>query len=748
MTPSWRAAPRCKVRAFAAALANKDRRPGLTPPLSFTYKDSDGDVVTVANQADLECALAEAKDTRPLILAVSGADDHGSTGGGDSDSDDDFIKVDYEERFVSQSEEVSIAHVAPQPPGAQTESVGRSATPESHVTPPSEVGDAIDDQHDDEFHDADLASSVHQLPAPPVPAPPQEQPSVDVEPLEPPAFVAVIEEPLGQVIGEIVVASEPIEFDAPAMAMAMTTTTTTTTTDQPLLETFTSRMQQVCTLLKQLVDAAGMPDGDRRALAMRLMEQPAVLRAVGEAFNQPSLQRAIADSAAKDVAGVASFPDTLTGAHLWSLLPVASQLAASCPELGNVVGLVVDLYAARCQAPRAAKSVHANVVCDGCEAKPERLAASQADGNRGPKQEIAGVRYKSAVLANYDVCATCEASGEFDEVAGPFIKIASPAMAQRLAPARPVAARPPPPPAPVPAVPVTTTTTPVVVVPSAPPPPPPRVTVLPAPGAMSCPQKHQLRQFCTPHGQFKCNVCDTRQAPGSVMFGCRPCDFDVCAQCSDRSNVGMPQAKFVADMTLTDGTVVEPGGVYIKTWRVRNTSPNIVWPADARLCNIGGAPLGAPPQGFSVPQARPGEIVDISCELHMPSEPGRYTSFWRLVTGPPNHQRFGHRMWVTVNVKDSLPANVTEDAVARMVDVGYANVDQVVRALSATQGDVQRAIAHIEEEQQPSPALDSDQQRAVATLVEAGFTDVDAVLRVLGECKGNVTEAVERLLNQ
>jgi hypothetical protein len=196
-------------------------------------------------------------------------------------------------------------------------------------------------------------------------------------------------------------------------------------------------------------------------------------------------------------------------------------------------------------------------------------------------------------------------------------------------------------------------------------------------------------------------MCGVRQNAGAVLFGCRPCDFDVCDKCHGKG--GAPQAKFIADITLTDGSVVEPGQAYVKTWRVRNSSASVCWPASARIVNIGGAALGAPVEGFAVPAARPGETVDVSVQLTMPVAPGKYTSFWRLVTGPPSHARFGHRFWVSVHVKDTAGA----------------------RAGAVT---------------------DAALELAVAQLVELGFSDVDRVVQVLGQVDGNVALAADRLL--
>ena len=722
------------------------RRTGLVSPLVFTYQDADGDAVTIANQADLDLALMDASG--PLVITVKGSRD------GDSDSEKDafeFVELEFEDqdRVVSQSDEQ--VQPSAMPTASIMATIERSSTPESSAVDnatvvPSEVGEIVDDENI--FHDATASlhvPHVDELNYDDNPSVMQNFKDDDEEEARPP------------VLEDQDVAPDADEADDTNVAEAHEVKSVLGS-----VVVSPADIESVRALLGDLLQAVRLSDEERGALAIRLLAQPSVVQATCSALASKQLQDAVVDSALKEVAGEGSFANNLVQGHMWTLMPILAALARTGPDLVNIGGMVLEALSSKpAPAPSAAvvaatppppKPVHSNVVCDGCESRPTLCEQSVANGNRTDQQYIAGVRYKSTMLRNFDLCETCEASGEFDATAGPMIKIKHPEMAARITvvPSQPEvvpsppAVRPAPPPPPRETVPTV-----IAAQPSAPPAPPAKTEQA---ASLACPHRHSLRQFVTPHGQFKCNVCGLRQAPGTIMFGCRPCDFDICIQCSEKNGAGMPQAKFVADMTLTDGSLVDPGGVYVKTWRVRNSSPNIVWPADARLVNIGGAPLGAPVEGFSVPQARPGEIVDISCELKMPMEPGKYTSFWRLVTGPPTHARFGHRMWVTVNVRDALPANVTEDAVAQMVDAGFTDVDSIVRNLGATNGNVQDAISRMQTSATEASApdamqnLDEATQHAVSAIVDVGFTDVDQILRVLAECGGDANVAIERLL--
>ncbi|RHY32605.1 hypothetical protein DYB32_002592 [Aphanomyces invadans] len=57
---------------------------------------------------------------------------------------------------------------------------------------------------------------------------------------------------------------------------------------------------------------------------------------------------------------------------------------------------------------------HDNVTCDGCQMSP-----------------LEGVRYKSAVVDDFDLCATCEASGKWAATHEPFLKITHPCKSIR-----------------------------------------------------------------------------------------------------------------------------------------------------------------------------------------------------------------------------------------------------------------------------------------------------------------------------
>lgn len=48
--------------------------------------------------------------------------------------------------------------------------------------------------------------------------------------------------------------------------------------------------------------------------------------------------------------------------------------------------------------------------------------------------------------------------------------------------------------------------------------------------SLACPHGG-IKEFKTPNTGFYCDVCGRAQTLGSVMFGCRECDYDQCMQC-------------------------------------------------------------------------------------------------------------------------------------------------------------------------------------------------------------------------
>ncbi len=92
---------------------------------------------------------------------------------------------------------------------------------------------------------------------------------------------------------------------------------------------------------------------------------------------------------------------------------------------------------------------------------------------------------------------------------------------------------------------------------------------------------------------------------------------------------------FVGDVTIPDGTVVAPGQVFTKTWRIRNIG-TCSWSSSYALVFVLGSTFGAAPVTFfspstvSVLPVAPGQTADFSLNMVAPTIPGHYRSFWRF----------------------------------------------------------------------------------------------------------------------
>ena len=110
---------------------------------------------------------------------------------------------------------------------------------------------------------------------------------------------------------------------------------------------------------------------------------------------------------------------------------------------------------------------------------------------------------------------------------------------------------------------------------------------------------------------------------------------------------------FEADVTIEDGSVLEPGQNFVKTWRIRN-SGTCTWDEGYELVYIGGSNPDLDPYDLEFDSADDfvigGETVDISLELTTPCEPGDYEGHWRMRNDQCAY--FGTAVSVYVKVTD------------------------------------------------------------------------------------------------
>jgi len=87
-------------------------------------------------------------------------------------------------------------------------------------------------------------------------------------------------------------------------------------------------------------------------------------------------------------------------------------------------------------------------------------------------------------------------------------------------------------------------------------------------------------------------------------------------------------AAFIKDVSIPDGTLLSPGEVFTKTWRLQNRG-TCTWTPDYDVVFYGGAQMSG--TTMQVPgYVAPGQSVDVSVTFTAPSAPGHYEGFWLL----------------------------------------------------------------------------------------------------------------------
>jgi hypothetical protein len=108
------------------------------------------------------------------------------------------------------------------------------------------------------------------------------------------------------------------------------------------------------------------------------------------------------------------------------------------------------------------------------------------------------------------------------------------------------------------------------------------------------------------------------------------------------------QLAWIADVTVPDGTVMDPGEIFFKIWRIENTG-TCAWSFEYQLAFDHGDQLSGPdvarvhlfsPEASPQPElgdltwkdelwtVNPGELADVALFLKAPDDPGVYSSVW------------------------------------------------------------------------------------------------------------------------
>lgn len=118
------------------------------------------------------------------------------------------------------------------------------------------------------------------------------------------------------------------------------------------------------------------------------------------------------------------------------------------------------------------------------------------------------------------------------------------------------------------------------------------------------------------------------------------------------------KAQFIADVTIPDGTLMNPGQVFDKTWRLKNIG-TCTWTTAYKLVFVSGEQMGGPAEANLPTNVPPGSTVDLTVRLTAPSVGGTYRGYWQFKNA--NGVLFGigtpavKPWWVEIRVAGPTP---------------------------------------------------------------------------------------------
>ncbi len=88
-------------------------------------------------------------------------------------------------------------------------------------------------------------------------------------------------------------------------------------------------------------------------------------------------------------------------------------------------------------------------------------------------------------------------------------------------------------------------------------------------------------------------------------------------------------ASYIADVTIPDGTYINPGAPFVKTWRLKNVG-TCAWTPSYALSYYDGESFGNRSPVYLGRWVSPGQTIDVSITLTAPTSGGTYRGYWKL----------------------------------------------------------------------------------------------------------------------
>ena len=150
----------------------------------------------------------------------------------------------------------------------------------------------------------------------------------------------------------------------------------------------------------------------------------------------------------------------------------------------------------------------------------------------------------------------------------------------------------------------------------------------------------------------------------------------------------------LADVTVPDNSVMQPGEKFTKTWRFLNNGK----------CNWSGYTITffagdrmETPNSAPVPETEAGQTVDVSVELTAPSLDGGYTGFYELknVDGETLSIGTENTFWVKILIGNAASAPVATIALTPISGVPTVKVSGPASCKYSTSSSYQTEIANL-----------------------------------------------------
>jgi hypothetical protein len=252
---------------------------------------------------------------------------------------------------------------------------------------------------------------------------------------------------------------------------------------------------------------------------------------------------------------------------------------------------------------------------------------------------------------------------------------------------------------------------------------------------------------------WKAGIAKECHRSGSVRPDCRrgesvhgrskSCGYGRWRQTRCKNSNPQLDAEFVQDVNYPDGSILA-AGVITKQWQMKNVG-SVAWPEGSKLIFVrGNRELLGEIEEFAIPLAKPGETVDISCPITVPSKAGHYSAYFKLAD--KDRSVFGHRFWIEFDVKDDQVAKDKPETKKEVVE-GKEETKKVVQGLNSTIPSIYPSLEPVPQPVQSLPKAENSKfASALAVLEKMGFGNEKLNASLLDRAQGNVEQVVTWLL--